>query len=57
MKYEPYHIRSLQIDEWLLFYSYKKHKEIISIFHMAGLIAKKNQAKLAEQIYKQTHCE
>lgn len=32
-------------------------KEIISIFDMAGLIAKKNQAKLAEQIYKQTHCE
>ena len=24
---------------------------------MAGLIAKKNQAKLAEQIYKSTHCK
>lgn len=24
---------------------------------MAGIIAKKNQAKLAEQIFKQTHCK
>jgi len=24
---------------------------------MAGLIAKKNQAKLAEKIYKSTHCK
>ena len=27
VKYEPYHMRSYQIDEWLLFYSYKKHNQ------------------------------
>ena len=52
-------MRSEQKDELLLFYSYENNiiKESVSIFDMAGLIAKKNQAKLAEQIYKQTHCK
>ena len=34
-----------------------KTQPFLSTFNMASITAKKNQAKLAESIYKQTHCK